>query len=146
MKTCSIIYLIANLITISCAPALGSVHYSNDTIDISSSLPTSPLAFGKFNIIDEDNPPTSGLWLSWGDAESYALHLQDERYQWQKIILQSRRDYELERVRHQITQKELDEFNSSESKFWMTWGFPIGIGAGLIVGAFTSFAILSTKR
>lgn len=138
------ILMIKLLVLVDCA----RVSHPPQTIISASSFPSSlPVSqSGNFRVIDEKNPPKSGIWMPWDDAKTYANRLQNERVEWRKYVYRQQRDLEIEKARRKMSEQSAMQYNDPYSNFFMTWGFPLGFGLGMIAGISALIAVNSNKR
>ena len=93
--------------------------------------------------IDSENPPKSGLWLTWEDAYQLAIQNRQQRLNYELKILQSNQERDIFRYRLMATDKALQDQNSPAKKFWSEWGFVIGIATGFLGGIGAAIGVQS---
>lgn len=84
--------------------------------------------------IDPENPPKEGLWLSWPDAVAMASYLRRSRADNETKIAVIMKERDIATYKLKMAEKQIEESNSPAKHWWLTWGFPIGLGLGVVLG------------
>lgn len=129
-----------NLIAIAtltsyCAAPLKEIHI-NEPLEISASAPT---AIEGIREIDPENPPYEGVWMPWPDAIDFARHLRDERVANETKIVLITKDLDIANYKLKQDEKQLE--GAPVRQWWLTWGFPLGLTFGVIVGVIVPLSI-----
>lgn len=138
MKKLLVILLTQTIFLINCS----SVSSQPVVLAQPSSFPT--LAYARLRVIDKDNPPREGLWISWADSRSFAMQLQNERLEWQKMVFRQKREYDLERLKCEFAERQMSEISGNYPGFWSKWGFTIGLGLGIIIGVSAAVIVVNS--
>lgn len=84
--------------------------------------------------IDPQNPPRNGLWMNWEDAYAMAIYNRKQRVNYETSLINANKDREIFKRELETTRKQLADANSPAKSWWLTWGFPIGLGIGVLLG------------
>ena len=133
--------VIVSLISYNCA---ATNKVANPTI-LKQDIPLMQQSSEGAQEIDPLNPPTNGVWMTWEDAYSLAKFQREQRISLNNKILDAEKDKEICGIKLQKTEKALQEQDSSVKKWFNTWGFPIGIIVGGILGATLPIALGAHK-
>lgn len=129
--------IIVTLISFSCA------SLKTPTTTIVSSQPEEP-SLG-IQEIDPDNPPLAGVWMTWEDAYALARYQRDQRMSCNNNILEQKKNYEICAINLEETTK-IVQANNSKIKNWLaTYGLPVGIILGGVIGVAATIAIGVSK-
>lgn len=99
-----------------------------------------------FREIDSENPPVEGLWTTWDEAIFMANALREERIKNETKIAVISKERDIAKYQMGMYQKQLIEDNSPAKKWWLTWGFPIGVGIGTILGVVVPIVITGASK
>lgn len=128
----AILALISSFITFSCA------HLQKDT------LLTSKNDFKGLKQIEKDNPPSEGVYMSWDDAYIMAYMNKKERLQCQEMRITLTSEIDKLKSINNDCKKTVSDVNTS--KWWATWGMPIGIISGIVIGATVPLIVIGVQR
>lgn len=141
------ILMIQLMVLVNCASTTSNLQAAvNDPVSILESSSQPSTGYGNFLVIDFKNPPKNGIWMSWEDAKIYSNRLQKERLDWKRYAYRQQRELELEKARRQMLEQNATAIQTGYEKFWIEWGFPLGIGLGLVTGVAALIAINNVKR
>lgn len=131
---------------LNCAAALKSVVISEPMVVTDDESPVPDGFLLGLQEIDPENPPMEGLWTSWNDATAMANFLRSERIKTDTKIAFALRDRDIANHNAGVLKMQLDDANSPSKRWWMTWGFPIGLGIGTILGVIVPVAIQGASK
>lgn len=96
--------------------------------------------------IDPESPPHDGLWMDWDNALAFSNALRNERVANEIEASNLRKDRAIAEYKAEAAQRQLAEDNSPVKKWWLTWGFPIGLGIGTILGIVVPVTIYGVQN
>ena len=116
------------ILTSSCAHANGSKH----------------LGHADGMTINADNPPKSGVWMTWDDARAMANYQRNARTECRESVLLCKKEVENLKLSNESMANSIKRDNNGS--WWSTWGFPIGIITGVLVGAIIPISIIGVGK
>lgn len=91
--------------------------------------------------IDPNDPPRDGVWMTWNDAYSLAKYQREQRISCDLKSSELEKDNEICASKLSRANNALNSQDGSIKKWFNTWGFPLGIIVGGIIGAVVPIAI-----
>ena len=138
--------LIAALVLISQAACSAMPKYYSGSMASSMPLTGQSHQFEGMQEIDPENPPHDGVWMDWNNALAFGNSLRNERVANEIEVSNLRKDKAIAEYRAEAAKKQLIEDNSPAKKWWLTWGFPIGLGIGTILGIVVPVTIYGVQN
>lgn len=108
--------------------------------DLPASRPA-PVVLNGMQEIDPESPPMEGVWMTWEDAYAMATYMRQQRVDYETKLELEKKSSTIAKQHADLLEKQLLDDNSPAKKWWLTWGFPIGLGIGTILGVVVPIAI-----